>query len=58
MTARAEAQGLLKTASKAAAPPEPDSDEIEAQALLDGFDGRITEIEQRVDRVLARLHVG
>ena len=33
-------------------------DEIEAWALLDTFDGRITEIEQRIDRVLARLDAG
>ena len=36
----------------------PDPDEAEARALLDSFDGRITEIEQRIDRVLARLDAG
>ena len=35
--------------------PEPDPGEAEASALLDSFDGRIAEIEQRIDRVLARL---
>ena len=37
---------------------EPEPDEAEARALLDSFDGRITEIEQRIDRVLARLDAG
>lgn len=44
-----------------AAPPgqaEATEDEIEARALLDSFDGRITEIERRIDRVLARLDAG
>ena len=36
---------------------EPDSDGAEAQALLDSFDGRLTEAEKRIDRVLARLGV-
>ena len=41
---------------------EPDPDEAlaleaEALALLDSFDGRIKEIEQRIDRVLARMDV-
>ena len=43
------------------APPEQaqaTEDEIEARALLDSFDGRIAEIEQRIDRVLARLDAG
>ena len=34
-------------------PSEPEPDEAEERALLDSFDGRITEIEQRIDRVLA-----
>ena len=34
---------------------EPDPDEAEALALLDSFDSRITEVERRIDRVLARL---
>lgn len=37
---------------------EPEPDEAKARALLDSFDGRITEIEQRIDRVLARLDAG
>lgn len=43
---------------KQAKQPEPEPDEAEARALLDSFDGRITEIEQRIDRVLARLDAG
>ena len=35
-----------------------DPEEAEALALLDGFDGRIANIERRVDRVLARLDAG
>ncbi len=38
--------------------PEPEPDEADARVLLDSFDGRITEIEQRIDRVLARLDAG
>ena len=41
-----------------AEPPKTDPDEAEARALLDSFDGRTTEIEQRIDRVLARLDAG
>ena len=37
---------------------EPEPDEIEVRMLLDSFDGRIAEIEQRMDRVLAHLDVG
>ena len=36
---------------------EPDPNEAEALALLDSFDGRIKEIEQRIDRVLARMDI-
>ena len=41
-----------------AEPPKTDPDEAEARALLDSFDGRTMEIEQRIDRVLARLGAG
>lgn len=47
-------EALAKRAEQAEQ-AEPEPDEIEARALLDSFDGRITEIEQRIDRVLARL---
>ena len=53
-----EAVEVLVKRAEHAEPPELDPDEIEARALLDSFDGRITEIEQRIDRVLARLDVG
>ena len=47
-------EALAKRAEQAEQ-SEPEPDEIEARALLDSFDGRITEIERRIDRVLARL---
>ena len=48
----------LVTRAEQAEPSELDPDEIEARMLLESFDGRITEIEQRIDRVLARLDAG
>lgn len=48
---------LIKRAVQAEQ-PEPEPGEVEARALLDSFDGRITEIERRIDRVLARLDAG
>ena len=50
-----EAFEALVTQAVQAARAKATPDEIEARALLDSFDGRITEIEQRIDRVLARL---
>ena len=46
---------LMKRAMQAE-PPDPD--EAEALALLDGFDGRIADVERRIDRVIARLDAG
>lgn len=49
---------LLEALAERAEQAEPEPDEIEARALLDSFDGRITGIERRIDRVLARLDAG